>query len=52
MGGDSGQTKSTLERVYVSSVMGKPWDPPGGDEECGWGEGLLKYLAEPDPIVT
>lgn len=48
MGEDSGKTKNTLERVYVSSVIARPWDSPGGDEECRWGGAY----AEPDPIVT
>lgn len=38
-------TQNTLEGLYISSGLGKPWDPLGGAGKCCWGKGRLEYLA-------
>jgi len=42
-----GQTQDSLEILHVPSGLGTPRDPPGGAEECHWGEGCLGFSPGP-----
>ena len=46
------QTQNPLERLYISSGLGTPRDPPGGAGERCWGEGGLESPAEPTASAT
>lgn len=37
------KTLNMLDRLYISSGLGKPWDPSGGAGKHGWGEGWQDY---------
>lgn len=40
---DMGQTKNTLEELYIPFGLGVSQNPPGGARECGQGEEHLGY---------
>ena len=46
------QTQNPLERLYISSGLGTPRDPPGGAGERCWGEGGLESPGEPTASAT
>ena len=46
------QTQNPLERLYISSGLGTPRDPPGGAGERCWGEGGLESPAGPTASAT
>lgn len=35
-------SEQTLEELYISLGLGRPWDPPGAAQKCPWGEGCLE----------
>lgn len=42
-----GYTQNSLERLYISSGLQTPQDPPGGSGKCYWEERCLECPAQP-----